>query len=53
MCCKALAECPVLVFPDDVEPNSLAAIPGMGIPEQLKSAMEQEQTSADQTDTEH
>lgn len=32
-------------FPDDVEPNSMAAIPGMGIPEQLKVAMEQEQSS--------
>ncbi|XP_066508060.1 pre-mRNA 3' end processing protein WDR33-like isoform X2 [Hoplias malabaricus] len=30
---------------DDLEPNSLAAIPGMGIPEQLKAAMEQEQTT--------
>uniref|UniRef100_A0A3Q1B5P5 pre-mRNA 3' end processing protein WDR33 n=1 Tax=Amphiprion ocellaris TaxID=80972 RepID=A0A3Q1B5P5_AMPOC len=30
---------------DDVEPNSVAAIPGMGIPEQLKAAMEQEQIS--------
>lgn len=29
---------------DDLEPNSIAAIPGMGIPEQLKAAMEQEQT---------
>ncbi|XP_049604268.1 pre-mRNA 3' end processing protein WDR33 isoform X1 [Syngnathus scovelli] len=29
---------------DDMEPNSMAAIPGMGIPEQLKIAMEQEQT---------
>ncbi|XP_077471562.1 pre-mRNA 3' end processing protein WDR33 isoform X2 [Stigmatopora argus] len=29
---------------DDMEPNSMAAIPGMGIPEQLKMAMEQEQT---------
>lgn len=28
---------------DDVEPNNLAVIPGMGIPEQLKMAMEQEQ----------
>lgn len=28
---------------DDLEPNSLAVIPGMGIPEQLKIAMEQEQ----------
>uniref|UniRef100_A0A1A7YYS2 pre-mRNA 3' end processing protein WDR33 n=1 Tax=Iconisemion striatum TaxID=60296 RepID=A0A1A7YYS2_9TELE len=27
---------------DDVEPNSMATIPGMGIPEQLKAAMEQE-----------
>lgn len=30
---------------DDVEPNSVASIPGMGIPEQLKAAMEQEQSS--------
>ncbi|XP_028988028.1 pre-mRNA 3' end processing protein WDR33 isoform X2 [Betta splendens] len=30
---------------DDVEPNSMASIPGMGIPEQLKAAMEQEQSS--------
>ncbi|XP_008335663.1 pre-mRNA 3' end processing protein WDR33 [Cynoglossus semilaevis] len=30
---------------DDLEPNSLAAIPGMGIPEQLKAVMEQEQNS--------
>ncbi|XP_028297123.1 pre-mRNA 3' end processing protein WDR33 isoform X3 [Gouania willdenowi] len=29
---------------DDIEPNSVAAIPGMGIPEQLKAAMEQEQS---------
>ncbi|XP_062844138.1 pre-mRNA 3' end processing protein WDR33 [Trichomycterus rosablanca] len=29
---------------DDLEPNSLATIPGMGIPEQLKAAMEQEQS---------
>ncbi|XP_077412257.1 pre-mRNA 3' end processing protein WDR33 isoform X2 [Vanacampus margaritifer] len=29
---------------DDMEPNNMAAIPGMGIPEQLKVAMEQEQT---------
>ncbi|KAG8445367.1 hypothetical protein GDO86_010232 [Hymenochirus boettgeri] len=28
---------------DDIEPNNLAVIPGMGIPEQLKMAMEQEQ----------
>lgn len=34
-----------LLFSDDVEPNSIAAIPGMGIPEQLKAAMEQEQSS--------
>lgn len=32
-----------ILFPDDLEPNSLAVIPGMGIPEQLKLAMEQEQ----------
>ncbi|KAM9844786.1 pre-mRNA 3' end processing protein WDR33 isoform 1-T2 [Aulostomus maculatus] len=32
---------------DDVEPNSVASIPGMGIPEQLKAAMEQEQSSKD------
>lgn len=32
-------------FSDDMEPNSMASIPGMGIPEQLKAAMEQEQTS--------
>lgn len=32
-----------LLFVDDLEPNSLAVIPGMGIPEQLKLAMEQEQ----------
>jgi len=31
------------LHPDDLEPNSLAVIPGMGIPEQLKIAMEQEQ----------
>ncbi|XP_037537361.1 pre-mRNA 3' end processing protein WDR33 [Nematolebias whitei] len=30
---------------DDLEPNSMAMIPGMGIPEQLKAAMEQEQSS--------
>ncbi|KAI3374288.1 hypothetical protein L3Q82_005953 [Scortum barcoo] len=30
---------------DDVDLNSVAAIPGMGIPEQLKAAMEQEQSS--------
>lgn len=35
---------------DDLEPNSIAAIPGMGIPEQLKAAMEQEQIGKD-TDT--
>lgn len=33
----------VFLFIDDLEPNSLAVIPGMGIPEQLKLAMEQEQ----------
>lgn len=34
---------------DDVEPNSMASIPGMGIPEQLKAAMEQEQSSKCET----
>nr|XP_003218436.1 PREDICTED: pre-mRNA 3' end processing protein WDR33 isoform X1 [Anolis carolinensis] len=34
---------------DDLEPNSLAVIPGMGIPEQLKLAMEQEQMGKDET----
>jgi len=34
-----------LFVSDDMEPNSVAAIPGMGIPEQLKAAMEQEQSS--------
>lgn len=34
-------------FPDDMEPNSLAAIPGMGIPDQLKAAMEQEASGED------
>uniref|UniRef100_A0A9J8BW67 pre-mRNA 3' end processing protein WDR33 n=1 Tax=Cyprinus carpio carpio TaxID=630221 RepID=A0A9J8BW67_CYPCA len=29
---------------DDIETSSVAAIPGMGIPEQMKAAMEQEQT---------
>lgn len=42
-----------MVFPDDMEPNSLAAIPGMGIPEQLKAAMEQEQISENQKETMH
>uniref|UniRef100_A0A8C5D064 WD repeat domain 33 n=1 Tax=Gadus morhua TaxID=8049 RepID=A0A8C5D064_GADMO len=32
---------------DDMEPNSMASIPGMGIPEQLKAAMEQEQSGKD------
>uniref|UniRef100_A0A8C7PMI6 pre-mRNA 3' end processing protein WDR33 n=1 Tax=Oncorhynchus mykiss TaxID=8022 RepID=A0A8C7PMI6_ONCMY len=32
---------------DDMEPNSLAAIPGMGIPDQLKAAMEQEASGED------
>ncbi|XP_058846029.1 pre-mRNA 3' end processing protein WDR33 isoform X2 [Acipenser ruthenus] len=35
---------------DDIEPNSMAAIPGMGIPEQLKMAMEQEQTGKEELD---
>ncbi|TMS01242.1 pre-mRNA 3' end processing protein WDR33 [Larimichthys crocea] len=30
---------------DDVDLNSVASIPGMGIPEQLKAAMEQEQSN--------
>ncbi|KAF1383149.1 hypothetical protein PFLUV_G00128300 [Perca fluviatilis] len=30
---------------DDMDLNSVASIPGMGIPEQLKAAMEQEQSS--------
>uniref|UniRef100_A0A7M4END6 pre-mRNA 3' end processing protein WDR33 n=1 Tax=Crocodylus porosus TaxID=8502 RepID=A0A7M4END6_CROPO len=34
---------------DDLEPNSLAVIPGMGIPEQLKLAMEQEQLGKDES----
>ncbi|XP_015132674.1 pre-mRNA 3' end processing protein WDR33 isoform X1 [Gallus gallus] len=34
---------------DDLEPNSLAVIPGMGIPEQLKIAMEQEQMGKDES----
>ncbi|XP_047628566.1 pre-mRNA 3' end processing protein WDR33 isoform X3 [Phacochoerus africanus] len=34
---------------DDLEPNSLAVIPGMGIPEQLKLAMEQEQMGKDES----
>uniref|UniRef100_H3BCL4 pre-mRNA 3' end processing protein WDR33 n=1 Tax=Latimeria chalumnae TaxID=7897 RepID=H3BCL4_LATCH len=33
---------------DDIEPNNLAMIPGMGIPEQLKLAMEQEQMGKDE-----
>ncbi|MBN3290861.1 WDR33 protein, partial [Polypterus senegalus] len=38
---------------DDIEPNNLAAIPGMGIPEQLKMAMEQEQAGKEEpTETE-
>lgn len=32
---------------DDVEPNNVASIPGMGIPDQLKAAMEQETTDKD------
>lgn len=32
---------------DDLEPNNVASIPGMGIPEQLKAAMEQEQSNKD------
>ena len=33
---------------DDVDLNSVASIPGMGIPEQLKAAMEQEHSSKSQ-----
>ena len=33
------------VLADDNEPDRMASIPGMGIPDQLKAAMEQEQTS--------
>lgn len=34
-----------MILSDDVDLNSVASIPGMGIPEQLKAAMEQEQSS--------
>lgn len=34
-----------VMLSDDVDLNSVASIPGMGIPEQLKAAMEQEQSS--------
>lgn len=37
--------CSCVFVSDDVDLNSVAAIPGMGIPEQLKAAMEQEQSS--------
>lgn len=40
-----------LMLPDDVDLNSVASIPGMGIPEQLKAAMEQEQSSKSQFET--
>lgn len=40
---KSLLTMAIFLFIDDLEPNSLAVIPGMGIPEQLKLAMEQEQ----------
>ena len=40
---KSLLTMAIFLFKDDHEPNSLAVIPGMGIPEQLKLAMEQEQ----------
>ncbi|KAG8580749.1 hypothetical protein GDO81_007407 [Engystomops pustulosus] len=36
---------------DDVEPNNLAVIPGMGIPEQLKMAMEQEQIGKEESNS--
>lgn len=35
----------LLCVSDDIDMNSVASIPGMGIPEQLKAAMEQEQSS--------
>lgn len=41
----AVRHCSCVVVSDDVDLNSVAAIPGMGIPEQLKAAMEQEQSS--------
>lgn len=37
-----------LCLPDDVDLNNVASIPGMGIPEQLKAAMEQEHSSKSQ-----
>ncbi|GCB68486.1 hypothetical protein scyTo_0012290 [Scyliorhinus torazame] len=33
---------------DDIEPNSLSSIPGMGIPEQLKQALELEQANKEE-----
>ncbi|XP_072896727.1 pre-mRNA 3' end processing protein WDR33 isoform X1 [Hemitrygon akajei] len=33
---------------DDIEPNSLSSIPGMGIPDQLKQALELEQTNKEE-----
>lgn len=38
---------------DDVDLNSVASIPGMGIPEQLKAAMEQEHSSKSQPPASH
>lgn len=40
----------VMCVSDDVDLNSVASIPGMGIPEQLKAAMEQEQSSRSNPD---
>lgn len=40
-----------VLISDDVDLNSVASIPGMGIPEQLKAAMEQEQSSESQPGT--
>lgn len=40
----------VVCVSDDVDLNSVASIPGMGIPEQLKAAMEQEQSSRSNPD---
>lgn len=43
--------CVSVLITDDVDLNSVASIPGMGIPEQLKAAMEQEQNSESQPGT--
>lgn len=43
--CQPVCVCVCAMLSDDVDLNSVASIPGMGIPEQLKAAMEQEQSS--------